>query len=281
MGECLNGRLLPLKHSLILSFKHSLIQTFSHSLMINLDKLPTTAPKDLDKDEARKVTRYRAKRIAQLHAQLVAEGKHGVLIVLQGMDSSGKDGAVRNVFGECSPMGLRSASWKKPTELEFRHDFLWRIHKEVPAKGEMVLFNRSHYEEVLIQRVHGWVDEAQVDQRFKSINAFESLLTNEGNTLILKFYLHLSKDQQEEELLERVNEREKNFKHNDGDWAEREHWEAYRTAYNDVLNRSEIPWHIVPVDQRWYRDYVMSEIVVNALEGLGMEWPELETEREW
>jgi len=140
--------------------------------MINLDKLPTTAPKDLDKDEARKVTRYRAKRIAQLHAQLVAEGKHSVLIVLQGMDSSGKDGAVRNVFGECSPMGLRSASWKKPTELEFRHDFLWRIHKEVPAKGEMVLFNRSHYEEVLIQRVHGWVDEAQVDQRFKSINAF-------------------------------------------------------------------------------------------------------------
>ncbi|MEM1357051.1 MAG: PPK2 family polyphosphate kinase [Bacteroidota bacterium] len=249
--------------------------------MIDLNTIPTTAPDDLDKDEARQITKKRADRIADLHAQLVAEGKHGVLIILQGMDSSGKDGAVRNVFGECSAMGLRAVSWKKPTEKEFAHDFLWRIHKEVPAKGEMVLFNRSHYEEVLIQRVHGWVDEAQVDQRFNSINAFERLLANEGNTLILKFYLHLSKDQQKEELLERVNEPDKYYKHNDGDWEEREHWDAYRAAYNDVLNRSERPWYIVPVDQRWYRDYVMSEIVVNALEELNMEWPELETEREW
>lgn len=249
--------------------------------MIDLSKIPTTAPDDLDKDEARKLSKDRADRIADLHAQLVAEGKHGLLIILQGMDASGKDGAVRNVFGECSANGLRTVSWKKPTEKEFAHDFLWRIHKEVPAKGEMVIFNRSHYEEVLIQRVHGWVDEAQVDQRFNSINAFESLLTNEGKTVILKFYLHLSKDQQEKELMERVTEHDKFFKHNDGDWKEREHWDAYRAAYTDVLNRSDQPWHIIPVDQRWYRDYVMSEIVVNALESLNMEWPELETEREW
>jgi PPK2 family polyphosphate:nucleotide phosphotransferase len=248
---------------------------------IDLNNIPTTAPKDLDKDEAKEITRKRAKRIGELHRLLVAEGKHGVLMILQGMDSSGKDGAVKNVFGECTHLGVRTASWKKPTEEEFAHDFLWRIHKQVPRKGELVIFNRSHYEEVLIQRVHGWTDEAGVDRRFDSINAFESLLANEGNTLIIKCYLHLSKDQQAEELMERVNEHDKHYKHNDGDWEEREHWDAYRKAYNDVLNRSEIPWYIVPVDQRWYRDYVMTEVVLNALENLDMEWPGLETEREW
>lgn len=248
---------------------------------IDLSKIPTTAPDDLDKDDARKVSKERAKRIAELHHQLVAQGKHSVLIVLQGMDASGKDGAMRNVFGECSPFGLRAVGWKKPTDLEFAHDFLWRIHKEVPAKGELVIFNRSHYEDVLIQRVHGWIDETTVDRRFAAINAFEQLLAHDNNTLVLKFYLHLSKEQQAEELMERINEPEKHYKHNDGDWEEREHWDKYRTAYHDVLNRSEIPWHVVPVDQRWYRDYVMTEIIVEALESLNMDWPELKTERKW
>ena len=248
---------------------------------IDLAKIPTTAPDGLDKREARKVSKKRAERIAELHQQLVAEGKHSVLIVLQGMDASGKDGAMRNVFGECAPFGLRAVGWKKPSDLEFAHDFLWRIHKEVPAKGEMVIFNRSHYEDVLIQRVHGWIDEETVDRRFAAINAFEQLLAHDNNTLILKFYLHLSKDQQEEELMERINEPEKYYKHNDGDWAERKHWDKYRDAYHEVLNRSEIPWHVVPVDQRWYRDYVMTEIIVDALENLRMEWPGLETEMEW
>ncbi len=249
--------------------------------MINLNDISTRAPKDLEKDDVKKIVKERAKRIADLHEQLVAEGKHSVLVVLQGMDASGKDGAMRNVFGECSPFGLRAVGWKKPTDLEFAHDFLWRIHKEVPAKGEMVIFNRSHYEDVLIQRVHGWIDETTVDRRFKAINAFEQLLVHDNNTLVLKFYLHLSKDQQAEELMERVNESDKHYKHNDGDWDEREHWDAYREAYNDALNRSEIPWHIIPVDQRWYRDYLMTEIMVNALEGLAMEWPALDSERKW
>ena len=248
---------------------------------INLNDIPTTAPDDLDKDDVNEIIKERAKRIADLHEQLVGEGKHSVLIVLQGMDASGKDGAMRNVFGECSPFGLRAVGWKKPTELEFAHDFLWRIHKEVPAKGEMVIFNRSHYEDVLIQRVHGWIDEETVDRRFAAINAFEELLVHDNNTLVLKFYLHLSKDQQAEELMERVNEHDKHYKHNDGDWEEREHWDDYRKVYNDALNRSTIPWHIIPVDQRWYRDYLMTEIVLNALKGLGMKWPALETERKW
>ena len=244
---------------------------------MNLNALPTTPPADLDKKSARKIARRRAERIAELHQQLVAEGKHSVLIILQGMDASGKDGAMRNVFGKCAPFGLRAVGWKKPTDLEFAHDFLWRIHKEAPAKGEMVIFNRSHYEDVLIQRVHGWIDEERVDRRIASINAFEELLAYDNNTLILKFYLHLSQEQQEKELRERLEEPEKYYKHNDGDWAERQHWDAYRAAYQDVIDRSSIPWHIVPVDERWYRDYVMTEIVVRALEGLNMQWPELET----
>lgn len=248
---------------------------------IDLSQISTRAPEDLDKEEARKISKERAERIAELQQQLVAEGKHSVLVVFQGTDGSGKDGSMRRVFGQCSPFGIRAVGWKKPTELEFAHDFLWRIHKEAPAKGEIVIFNRSHYEDVLIQRVHGWIDEEKANLRFDSINAFEKLLAYDNNTLILKFYLHLSREQQEIELMERVNEPEKHHKHNDGDWVERRHWDKYRAAYNDVINRSEIPWHIIPVDQRWYRDYLMTEIVLNALEGLNMQWPELDTEREW
>ena len=247
----------------------------------DLSKIPTVAPDRLDKKQAKKEARARAERIAELHQQLVAEGKHSVLIVLQGMDASGKDGAMRNVFGRCMPFGLRAVGWKKPTEEEFAHDFLWRIHKQVPARGEMVIFNRSHYEDVLIQRVHGWIDEKTVDRRFAAINAFERLLSEDNGTVILKFYLHLSKDEQEQQLLERVNEPDKYYKHNDGDWEQREHWDAYRRAYQDVIDRSDIPWHIVPVDNRWYRDYVMTSIVLEALEGLNMQWPGLDTDREW
>ena len=247
-------------------------------MAFELDRISTRAPEGLDKDHARKVSKARAKRIGELHQQLVAEGKHGVLVILQGMDASGKDGAMRKVFGDCTPFGLRAVGWKKPTEEEMKHDFLWRIHKQAPARGELVIFNRSHYEDVLIQRVHGWIDEQQVDRRIESINAFERLLQYDGNTLILKFYLHLSYEQQEDELMERLTEADKFYKHNDGDWKERARWDDYRAAYEDVLTRTNaVPWHVVPVDQRWYRDYVMSEIVVNALEGLGMQWPGLQT----
>ena len=247
--------------------------------MIDLNAIPTTAPEELDKKSARKESAKRAERIAELHQQLVAEGKHSVLIVLQGMDASGKDGAMRNVFGACNPFGLRAVGWKKPTEEEMNHDFLWRIHQQAPAKGEMVIFNRSHYEDVLIQRVHGWIDEERVRKRMTSINAFENLLAYDNNTLILKFYLHLSYEQQEEELRERLEEPEKYYKHNDGDWEQREYWEQYRAAYHDVLNGTDIPWHVIPVDQRWYRDYLMTKVVVEALEGLNMQWPDLDSER--
>ncbi|NJB85607.1 PPK2 family polyphosphate:nucleotide phosphotransferase [Lewinella marina] len=248
---------------------------------IDLSTISTRAPEDLDRDEAERQTRERSSRISELHRQLVAEKEHAVLVVLQGMDASGKDGALRNVFGDCAPYGLRAVNFRKPTEEEFDHDFLWRVHKEVPAQGEMVIFNRSHYEDVLIQRVHGWITEEQVDRRIASINAFEKLLQYDNNTLILKFYLHLSEEQQREELMERVVEPEKHYKHSDADWREREHWDEYRAAYEDVIARSEVPWHIIPVDQRWYRNYLMTDIVLQALEGLEMKWPELVTNRTW
>jgi PPK2 family polyphosphate:nucleotide phosphotransferase len=247
---------------------------------IDLSTIPTRAPEGLTKDEAKRISRRRADEIADLHQQLVAEKKHAVLIILQGMDASGKDGALRNVFGKCAPYGLRTVGWTKPTEREFAHDFLWRIHREVPARGELVIFNRSHYEDVLIQRVHGWIDEERVNRRIESINAFERLLVYDTNTLILKFYLHISEAKQREELLERVHEYDKHYKHNDGDWEERKHWDAYREAYEDVIARSEIPWHVVGTDQRWYRDYRMTEIILEALRGLDMQWPPLKTDRD-
>lgn len=242
---------------------------------IRLSDYPTDAPADLDRKAAERISRDRADRIAKLHELLIAEQKHSVLIIFQGMDASGKDGAARSVFGECPPYGLRVYSFKKPTEEEFAHDFLWRVHKQVPAKGEIVIFNRSHYEDILIQRVHGWIDEERVKQRMASINAFERLLQYDNNTLLLKFYLHISRDQQREELEERKTEPDKFWKHKAGDWKEREHWDDYMRCYEDILNWSETPWHIIPVDQRWYRDYVMSEIVLRELEALNMEYPPL------
>ena len=244
---------------------------------IDLSSIPTRAPEDLDRDRAEQETRERVARIGELMQKLKAGQEYAVLIVLQGMDAAGKDGAMRNVFADVPPYALRTVPFGKPTEEEFAHDFLWRVHKEVPARGEMVIFNRSHYEDVLIQRVYGWITEEEVRQRMASINAFERLLQQDNNTLILKFYLHISKEQQKEELLERVNEREKFYKHKDGDWREREHWDEYRQVYQDAIAGSEIPWHIVGTDQRWYRDYQMTRIIVEALEGLQMEWPKLVT----
>ncbi len=242
---------------------------------INLAAISTKAPKELSKKEARAITKERVERIAELHRQMIAEKKHSLLVVLQGMDSSGKDGTMRNIFGPCPPYGLRVAAWKKPTEEEFAHDFLWRIHKAAPAKGEIVIFDRSHYEDILIQRVHGWISEERVQQRMESINAFEQLLQYDNGTRVLKFYLHLSHEQQEIELKERLEDPTKFYKHNPGDWKEREHWDQYRKAYEDVLSWSTVPWHIIPVDDRWYRDYLISEVVLQTLEDCKMQWPPL------
>ncbi|MEM0994778.1 MAG: PPK2 family polyphosphate kinase, partial [Bacteroidota bacterium] len=227
--------------------------------MIDLSKISTKPPKDADKKQLKAATKDYVARLGELQRLLRASQQHAVLVVLQGMDASGKDGAVYKVFRDCSHNDVSTYGFKRPSKEELAHDFLWRIHKKVPGKGQIQIFNRSHYEDVLIQRVHGWIDEEHVQKRMNSINAFEELLQYDNNTLILKFFLHISYDQQEEELQERLNEPDKNWKHNDGDWEQRKHWDKYMQCYQDVLNGSTIPWHIIPVDSRWYRDYLVSK----------------------
>ncbi len=246
---------------------------------IKLADISTLPPKDVEEEAIREKTKKLVDKIGKLHHKLVASKKHAVLVIFQGMDASGKDGAVKNVFQECFLNGICLHSFKKPSEEEMAHDFLWRIHQHVPPKGMVHIFNRSHYEDVLIQRVHKWIDEERVDKRIAAINAFEELLAFDNNTVVLKFYLHLSYEQQELELQERIDETDKHWKHNDGDWEERKLWPEYMSAYEDVMNRSTIPWTIVPVDKRWYRDFVIATTIVEALEALNLKFPPLVTEK--
>lgn len=243
--------------------------------MINLAEERTGPPDNLDKDDIKDRTDELVDRLGELQRVLFAQGEYALLVIFQGMDASGKDGAVDKVFKECHPNGLQVFSFKKPTEEEFAHDFLWRAHKKTPPKGMIHIWNRSHYEDVLIQRVHGWIDDKRVDRRFDAINAFEELLAFDNNTLVCKFFLHISYEQQEEELMQRIDEDDKHWKHNDGDWKEREHWAEYMQCYEDVLNRSAIPWIITPVDKRWYRDYIVAKHLVDRLEALPLEYPSL------
>jgi polyphosphate kinase 2 (PPK2 family) len=179
------------------------------------------------------------------------------------------------VFSHTSPTMISAYSFKKPTDLEFDHDFLWRINQQSPKKGCTKIFVRSHYEDILIQRVHGWIDEKRVDLRMESINAYEKLLQKDNNTLIMKFFLHLSKDRQKEKLIERIEIPRKNYKHNDGDWEERQHWDKYMAAYEDAINRSDIPWYIVPSNQRWYRNYFVATEILKTLKQLNLSYPPL------
>ncbi len=206
------------------------------------------------------------KRLGELQQRLYAEAKkHSVLVVLQGMDASGKDGAVHKVFDQLPHH--RASTWyafKKPTEEEFAHDFLWRVHKVVPHKGMIAIFNRSHYEDILIQRVHGWIDQARVEKRMQAINAFEEALAFDANTLVFKFYMHISKDEQEIQLRQRMDDPNKFWKHNPADWEERKLWDKYMDAYEYAINESTIPWYICPVDNRWYRDYFIAKTLVEG-----------------
>jgi PPK2 family polyphosphate:nucleotide phosphotransferase len=241
--------------------------------MIRLSEISTKAPEGLTKEEAKRKTKHMAKHIGDLQNIMYAEKKHSLLVVLQGMDASGKDGITRNVFAHVNSTGTTVFPFKKPTEEEFAHDFLWRVHKQSPAKGMIQIFNRSHYEDVLIQRVHKWISEETVTNRINSINAWETLLQQDNNTTVLKFMLHISRERQKEELQQRIDDPAKHWKHKDADWKEAELWDEYMLCYEDAINRSTTPWYIVPVDQRWYRDYFVAEKVVTTLEALNLKLP--------
>ena len=241
--------------------------------MILLSDISTRAPKEISKDEAKSRLKELQSSIGDWQRKLYAEKERALLVVFQGMDASGKDGTTRRAFSWCSPTGVWAYAFKKPTEEEFDHDFLWRVHKVVPRKGMIQVFNRSHYEDVLIQRVHKWIDEDQVNARFNAINAFEELLTVDNQTKVLKFYLHISPERQLEKLQERIDVPTKRWKHNPNDWEERKMWEEYMRCYEDVLNRSQIPWHVIPADQRWYRNLRVAEIIEQTMASMDLEFP--------
>ena len=209
-----------------------------------------------------------------LQEELHAAGTHSVLMVLQGMDTSGKDGAIRGVMDNLNPQGVRVESFKVPTDEELAHDFLWRVHRVTPGKGVFGVFNRSHYEDVLVVRVHGLAPEKVWKARYDHINAFEALLADSG-TIILKFFLHISKDEQAKRLHEREQEVGKAWKLSAGDWREREKWDAYQEAYEDALSRCSTeaaPWHIVPADRKWFRNLAIAEVLVERLRGYRDDW---------
>ncbi|HRH63368.1 MAG TPA: polyphosphate kinase [Bacteroidia bacterium] len=249
-------------------------------LKIKLSSISTRAPKKLSKDNLKKETIKLKLKLEVLQNLLYAEGKHALLVILQGMDASGKDGAIKNVFEPVNPIGCKVFAFKKPSELELKHDFLWRIHQEVPEKGMMGIFNRSHYEDVLIQRVHKWVDENTVLQRFEHINNFEKMLVENG-TIVLKFYLHVSKEEQLQRLNERLNDASKMWKHNENDILERKYWSQYMKCYEDVFaNCSDgAAWNIIPSDQNWYKEYLITKKVVESLEALKMKFPGLKKDK--
>ncbi|MBI5950695.1 MAG: polyphosphate kinase 2 family protein [Chloroflexi bacterium] len=214
-------------------------------------------------------------KLESLQELLFAEHKHKVLIVLQAMDTGGKDGAIRRVFDGVNPAGVRVASFKAPTPEELDHDYLWRIHRQAPGKGEMVIFNRSHYEDVLVVRVHNLVPPEVWKKRFDQINEFERILAESGTT-ILKFYLHIDRDEQKERLQARLDDPTKRWKFRLGDLEERKLWDDYMKAYEDVLGKTSAdyaPWYIVPANRKWYRDLVISSVLVETLEGLKMKYP--------
>jgi PPK2 family polyphosphate:nucleotide phosphotransferase len=241
--------------------------------MIKLSEISTKAPEGYSKEDIKRKTDRMARRIGDLQHILYAEKKHSLLVIFQGMDASGKDGATRKVFAYCTPSGINAFPFRKPTEEEFAHDFLWRIHRQAPAKGHIKVFIRSHYEDILIQRVHKWIDDPKVKNRMAAINEWEKNLVNDNNTIVLKFYMHLSKDQQRKKLQDRIDDPRKQWKHNADDWKERELWDEYMRCYEYAINESEIPWIIAPVDKRWYRDYFIAEKVLETLEAMDMKLP--------
>lgn len=241
---------------------------------VALAQIDTRGDAATDKGRAKDRLGELRQELDDLQELLFAAADRAVLVVLQGMDTSGKDGTVRSVFSRVSPLGCSVESFKAPTANELAHDFLWRVHRVTPPRGHITVFNRSHYEDVVVVRVKSLVPEAEWRVRYDHINAFEQMLVQSG-TIVLKFFLHISKAEQMERLLQREAEVAKAWKLSADDWRERERWDAYMTAYEDAFSRCSpdwAPWHIVPADRKWYRDVVVAETIVNALRGYREGW---------
>jgi len=238
---------------------------------ILLSQISTRAPRAMTKGLAKPFKFI--KRIKELQTALYAEKRQALLVILQGMDASGKDGAVKNVFSCCNPSWLQVHSFKKPSEEELAHDFLWREHQVCPAKGMIHVFVRSYYDSVIADGVHERISKQVAKERIEFINEFESLLKRQNNTRVLKFYLHISQKEQKKHLQERIDNPLKRWKHNPDDWKEAELWDGYMKWYGRIINSSTVPWHIIPVDMRWYRDYLIARIVCENLEEMSPKIP--------
>jgi PPK2 family polyphosphate:nucleotide phosphotransferase len=231
-----------------------------------------------DKHEASQQLKDNRHRMLELQDVLYAEHKHALLIILQAMDAGGKDGTIRHVMRGVNPQGVQVTSFKVPTPEELDHDYLWRIHRHTPPRGMIGIFNRSHYEDVLIVRVNELVPESVWKKRYDQINAFERLLADSGVT-ILKFFLHISKAEQKERFMDRLTQPDKQWKFSTGDLPVREKWGQYMAVYEDAIARCNTewaPWHIVPANKKWYRNLVISNTIVEAMENLDMRYPEPE-----
>lgn len=230
---------------------------------------------DLDKDAAKARIVERNARLEELQELLWADGRHRVLLVLQAMDTGGKDSTIRRVFDGVDPSGVRVAGFKRPTDDDLAHDYLWRVHPQVPGNGELVIFNRSHYEDVLVVRVHGLVPENRWRRRYRHIREFERMLADEGTT-ILKVFLHISEDEQRDRLQARIDDPTKRWKFAAGDLAERARWSDYMAAFDEALRETSTewaPWYVVPANRKWYRDLIVLELLVQTLEALELRYP--------
>jgi len=245
--------------------------------MIHLAEISTRAPKELEKSKTKEKSAELLTEISDLQNLLYASSTNSLLVILQGMDASGKDGAIRSVFSSVNPQGISVSSFKVPTDIEAAHDFLWRIHQHTPAKGMIQVFNRSHYEDILITRVHKWCDDKTAVKRMKAINDFEDLLQQHNNTSILKFYLHISHEEQKERLDERVHNPAKQWKYNEGDLKEADHWDQYMKVYEECMENCNLPpWIIVPSDQNWYKEYIILKNIRDVLVGMKLSFPKIE-----
>lgn len=231
-----------------------------------------------DRDEAEASTLVCGKAIDELQDRLYAEGQRALLVILQGIDTAGKDGTVRGVFNQCGPLGVRVTGFGKPTDVELAHDYLWRIHAAVPRKGHIGVFNRSHYEDVLVVKVRSLAPKKEIEQRYDQINAFEKHLTENG-VIILKFMLHISKDEQKERLQSRLDEPGKNWKFNAGDLEDRKLWDDFQGAYETMLDRcstEHAPWRVVPADKKWRRNAIIARVVHETLDAMKPKYPKVD-----
>jgi PPK2 family polyphosphate:nucleotide phosphotransferase len=245
---------------------------------MKISDLPTFN-KEWDKDETEKKTKKILKEIGELQNKMYAQNKYSIIVVLQGLDASGKDGLTKGLLRYCNPIGLEVYSFKKPTDLEYSHDFLWRIHQVCPAKGVLQVFIRSHYEDILVPSVEKFIPAPVIEKRYEAINIFEKMLEESG-TKVLKFFLNVSKEAQKERLMERIEIKEKHWKHKDGDWDTREKFDQYMKVYQNILTRcNEVPWTAIPADKNWQKLYAVAQVVLKTLKELPLEWPELVSEK--